>query len=268
MVAAPTPVVGVTDAVEVVAGSAFSCARRSGGTVVCWGDGFEGEMGDGLRSASRFAPTVDVPGVTGATAITAGAYHACAITVGGVVRCWGRNDEGQIGSDTTATPLGPTSVVMLAAGTDVAAGEFHTCAVRPSGGVACWGFNSDGQIGDGTGTLRRHAVDVVGLAGVSRVGAGSAFSCALRSAGSSVCWGRGNDGRLGDGTTASRSMPGAGVVGITSTGSLIATGAAFACVAATDGTAWCWGMNDVGQLGRDGTSATGQSTAARVFGLP
>ena len=53
----PVAVLGLTDAVGLSLGEAFTCARRASGAVVCWGDNELGQLGDGSRNA-RAAPSL------------------------------------------------------------------------------------------------------------------------------------------------------------------------------------------------------------------
>jgi alpha-tubulin suppressor-like RCC1 family protein len=91
------PVPGLTDATAVAAGDDFTCAVRSAGTVQCWGHNEWGELGNGETSDAH-SPGAAVVGVAGATAITAGAIHACALLASGAVRCWGNNSDGELGN--------------------------------------------------------------------------------------------------------------------------------------------------------------------------
>ncbi len=83
-----------------------ACMLTTAGAIQCWGGSYYGELGDGLPGHVAAAPQ-PVPGLeSGATSIAFGQYHACA-TVNGSVRCWGMNDEGQIGS--SSVPVGQIS---------------------------------------------------------------------------------------------------------------------------------------------------------------
>lgn len=88
----------------------------------------------------------------GATAITAGNHHTCALVRGGV-QCWGDNEFGQVGNGITGGQYdAPVDVLGLEQGvTALSAGSNHTCAVTESGSVWCWGSNDQGQLGINTG---------------------------------------------------------------------------------------------------------------------
>lgn len=84
-------------AVEVATGQSHTCALLINGTVRCWGANSYGQLGNDTTTGS---PTpVSVVGLPKkATAITAGALHTCALLEDGTLRCWGRNDKGQLGT--------------------------------------------------------------------------------------------------------------------------------------------------------------------------
>jgi len=202
----------------------------------------------------------------GVAAVSAGTYHTCALTTAGGVKCWGRNNLGQLGDATTtdsATPVGVTGLASSVAA--VSAGGLHACALTTAGGLKCWGGNGNGQLGDGTTTDRHTPVDISGLtSGVAAVSAGYFHTCALTNAGSVECWGANGYGQLGDGTTTDRTTP-TGVSGLASGVAAISAGDFHTCALTTAGGVKCWGQNLYGGLG-DGTT-TDRTTPVDVSGL-
>ena len=96
--------------VSLAAGDQFICARLSTGRVDCWGDNTYGQIGDGHASGGYVASPAHVDGPTNAIQITAGSAHACAILADGTVRCWGNNNEGQLGNGQTSASTSPLGV--------------------------------------------------------------------------------------------------------------------------------------------------------------
>ena len=207
----PTPVSGITGATELAVGGYLqiygygkhACAVVGGGAVKCWGENSRGELGDGTNVDS--ATPVDVVGVSGASAITAGLFSTSCATAGGQVKCWGRNDFGQLGDGTTADSNVPVVASGVTGAVDVGAGGVHTCARLGDGSVRCWGSNSYGQVGDGTTTQRLTPVAVAGLgAPASDLAVGHYSTCAVVG-GKVKCWGSNGGGALGNGTLAAQS---------------------------------------------------------------
>ncbi len=239
----------------------FGCGVASG-TVRCWGDNTSGQLGDGTTT-SRIAPA-PVTGLSGATQVSTGAEHACAVLADGSVRCWGRGGTGATGDPDGINRSTPITVPSLGGtAVAVAASASSTCALLSVGTVRCWGAGSSGQLGNGTNTgLQTSPVTVDELTGVTQLTAGVEHFCAV--AGGLVrCWGFGLFGQLGQGATASSSIPvtATGLSGVTR----VAAGFTHTCAQVAGGAVRCWGDNAYGQIG-DGTS-TLRTAPTAVSGL-
>jgi alpha-tubulin suppressor-like RCC1 family protein len=242
----PVDVGGVANGVIALAtGGNHTCAAASDGAVKCWGLNRFGGLGDGTTT-DRSTP-VDVVGLSsGATVLAAGEYHTCAISIDGAVKCWGHNEEGELGDGTSTNCSTPVDVVGLTSGvTALAAGWVHTCALASGGALQCWGYNGFGQLGDGTTTDRSTPMDVVGLSsGVTALATGDYHTCAVTSSGAVKCWGFNFDGQLGDGTTTQRSTP-VDVVGLSSGVTSLAADMHHTCAVTSSGAVKCWGNGQV-----------------------
>ena len=253
----PTLVTGVGSSIASIAvglGGSHTCAVTTAGGVKCWGWDNYGQLGNDAALTNQPTP-VDVAGLTsGVARVAAGAFHTCAVTAAGAVKCWGYNGDGQLGDGTTVNKSAPADVQGLGSGVrSLAIGGSHSCAVTTAGAVKCWGYNGDGQLGDGTTTNKSKPVSVQGFdSGISSITAGGNFSCGLTAEGAAKCWGRNIYGQLGDGTKVSKSTPGA-VQGLSSGVMALSAGGSHACAVSTAGAVKCWGYNVYGQLG-DGTT--------------
>lgn len=254
--APPGPVQGLgeVNALAVGVGNEHACALLDGGVVKCWGSNGNGQLGDG--STQRRDSAVDVVGLgTGVKAIGVGYFHTCAITAGNGMKCWGINENGQLGDGSTTQRLTPVDVVGLSSGvTAIGPGGLHTCAVVGGGAVKCWGANFFGLLlGDGSQTDRSVPGDVPALnAGVRDLAVSLFGSCALLDSGALRCWG--DSGVIGDNSNLGRPLPtepsGLGR-GVSATDTGYGLGG-HAC-AVSFGAAKCWGENTFATLG-DGTT--------------
>lgn len=236
------------------------------GSVVCGGEDGAELLGcpDGTelrRAAARCASAdrcEDGIGCLSVLRVALGEAHSCALMVPedpemgelGFIKCWGANESGQLGNG--ARLLGdepePRPVVFQSTGTGtlsalarfrqsgLCAGRSFTCAdaqIEEGSTVVCWGSNATGQLGIGAQlgsvTVANAVVGVV--APVTRN-----LDVAPR------------DGKPDP------------FLGLSS----VTCGADFACALDPAGRAWCWGANDVGQLGSGRTSARPSTVAQQV----
>ena len=238
------------------AGADHTCALTTVGGVKCWGYNGSGQLGNN-STAVQLMP-VDVVNLgSGVTTIGSGRFHTCALTTAGAAKCWGNNQFGQLGDNSTARRLIPVDVVSLSSGVAaIGAGAYHSCVLTPASGVKCWGLNYYGQLGNNRNSVSQETpVDVVGLSsGVAAIGAGAHHTCALTTVGGVKCWGYNGLGQLGNNSITNSPMP-INVVALTSGVAAISSGGSHTCALTTAGGVKCWGLNASGQLGINSTAS-------------
>jgi alpha-tubulin suppressor-like RCC1 family protein len=146
-------------ALAISAGEYHTCAILDNGTVRCWGQGDQGQMG--LGNTQTIGDN-ELPGSVGtvslgakAIGVSGGYDYTCALLVGGIVRCWGDNPAGQlgygnandIGDNELPSSAGP--VQLGASALSISAAWEHACVLLTTGAVKCWGRNGEGQLGFG-----------------------------------------------------------------------------------------------------------------------
>jgi alpha-tubulin suppressor-like RCC1 family protein len=261
VLAVPTVVSAIGNALDVQAGGGHACARHGDGGLSCWGYDVFGQLGHTAAGAIDRTPT-QVAVRAAVKRIATGDSHTCALLADDAVDCWGYDGAGQLGRAGVPVPAAfpaPATVTGVAGAIDVAAGYGHTCAALKSGSVMCWGYDSNGQLGRGAATAAGYstsaaAVVLPAVPGATAVCAGYLHSCALLSDGTVMCWGYNDKGQLGNGTVAAgvvtpvqSAMPVA-VTGLTGARA-ITCGGHHTCAIVENSQAVCWGANDKGQLG-------------------
>ena len=157
----------------------------------------------------------------------------------------------------------------------ISTGAFHTCAIE-AGKAYCWGDDTFGELGDGS-TFSSSVpvpVDTSGvLAGktLTEITTGFYDTCALDSTGAAYCWGYGPYGELGDGSAASSTVPVAvdtrGALAGKTLAQISGTGGGQSintCALDSAGAAYCWGVNDFGELGDGRTGGSSDVPVAVV----
>jgi alpha-tubulin suppressor-like RCC1 family protein len=284
---------------RVTAGGSHTCVIRDDDKVVCWGLNNKGQLG---RSDTK-SPVGEAPADMGdalkvvslgtnrtAKELVAGDEFTCALLDDDTVKCWGENQFGQLGLNSTTdrgrgvNDMGDQLAIVGLGGkvAQLRAGDDSVCALLADGSVKCWGHNNAGQVGIGgnegsiSDTVEALVAVNLGLAGGQKavaLGGGKDHHCAAISDGSLKCWGRGGSGQLGVDDNGNVGLA-ANTMGANLVSSKIGanlkveqlpTGRGdFMCAALTDAanarTYKCWGFNQYGQLGQENTTTLGDAT--------
>lgn len=272
-------------------GAYSTCGTTTSGAAYCWGAG--GRVGVDVGGLGAPSPAmcagyyagpwpcspspVQVSGGFTFSSVSAGLWAACGLAAGGQPLCWGWNQLWQLGNGTTVNAPSPTPVATSVPFQSIAIGAAHACGIASGGAAYCWGpsaFNS-GQLGNGTFLGASVPSPVSGglTFGMVRPAKGNnifSFTCGVTTGGVAYCWGANVRGELG-GVAAESCNSGVFPFSCSSTpiavsgGHIfdeVSAGNAFACGVTPVGEGYCWGANDVGQLG-DG-STTDASAPVRV----
>ena len=271
--------------VAISSGRYHTCAFTTGGKVVCWGDGNEGQLGNGGTDDNSTPVDVQTSSSDSAAlgdiaAISSGDLHTCALTTlplttGNNVVCWGRGNSGQLGNGGTARSSTPVKVRTSSSDSSalggiaaISSGSSHTCALTTGNNVVCWGRGNSGQLGNG-GTARSlipvdvhtSSSDTSALSGIAAISSGSNHTCAVTEGGNVKCWGNGFYGGLGNGATTNSLTPVDVHTSSSDSAALgsiaaISSGHSYTCALTTGNNIKCWGAGSYGRLGNGGTGSS------------
>lgn len=260
--------------------SGHTCGVAADGSLLCWGSGSWGMLGDGADGQGLPPHLSAVPIVVGGRSsfvdVAVGAGHSCGLTASGAVFCAGGNGFKQLGVDTTSTvclePSAPAysascsdTFVQVSGGNTFArifAAAHTTCGLTSTGEALCWGINVS-SVANGAPAEYSMPTTVSSTVSFASLAGGSMHFCGLTSAGVAYCWGWGGWGQLGTGLQQPSAQPARVATALTFT--RIAAGGGHTCALATSGDAYCWGTNPQGELGSVTTeSCSGQATYSQI----
>jgi alpha-tubulin suppressor-like RCC1 family protein len=269
-------------------GTENTVALTTAYTIFSWGRNNVGQVGD-ATTIDKSAPvtvgaalntnlmtdmikTITQVGASSWSQISAGDFHAYAIRSDSGLFAWGKNDQGQLGTNVSTT-IHRSSPVQIGAGTwnVISAGNSFGAAITSAGNLQTTGLNDKGQLGSATITSRSNFAGV-GSSSWTTVSAGATSMIGTTLSNLTFVWGTNTSGQLGLGDTQNRSSP-------VQLGSSLATsmyqtvypspvivstysntswtqvnvGDSFAVGLDNAGRLFAWGLNSTGQLG-DGTT--------------
>jgi alpha-tubulin suppressor-like RCC1 family protein len=277
---------------KIFTGQTHTCAILDDDSTKCWGSNTYGQLGlgdvlargDSVGEMGDALPALNLGTGKYAKSLALGSSSTCAILNDNSVKCWGRNNRGQLLKGNTANlgdgagEMGDAlTAVNLGTGRSakaITAGSAHFCAILDNNATKCWGQGSSGQLGQGsTSHLGDGATETGDNIPFVNLGTGryaveikssamANFNCAILDDGTTKCWGYNTYGNLGQGTTANRG-DGAGEMGdalaVTDFGAgidadQIGVGYFHACMLNIDQQVKCWGRATNGALGNGSTT--------------
>ena len=148
----------------------------------------------------------------------------------------------------------------------VSAGTYYTCGLTSDDAAWCWGYDHHAQLGNGDPAgVFETPQPVAGGHRWLTIDAGTESTCGVRRDGSAWCWGDDTDGQLGTGSMSGDVVDRPVRVAGDFLWRDVTVGYHHACGIQVDGSAWCWGRNDRGQLG-DGTAELPRRAPVPVVG--
>ncbi len=258
---------------KIMVGKNHTCTYFTNKKVKCFGKNNKGQLGDNTNNDSGTPVYVEDDGGNHLEDVAAISTHGesdstCARMVDGTVRCWGANNEGQLGNGSSSDSNHAVAVNDISTATLISVAAKHACVRLSDGTAKCWGANDEGQLGDGTKFQRNTPVLVKDSSGtdnredITSIETGNDRTCINYEVGGetrSGCWGKDGD-QTAPGNTDDSLF--SGPVDIAIAGDHI-------CMRPQSGTVQCWGLNQFGQLGDGHTSSdeTYRSEPKLVIGI-
>lgn len=252
----PVEVVGARGAQELILSSAGACARRLDGSIQCWGP----IVSSVVPVVPKFFENIKK--------LSLGYMFGCGLTNQQTVRCWGNNQNLQLGLSqsltASANPVKLNSDLHLLAQSSfdqiqknkimVGKGGYFRCGLTIDQRVRCWGYNTSGYLGNNSSVSFSTAipVDVAGLGPVKTLSVGGSHSCVITLSDTVKCWGSNYAGGLGNNTKVSSPFP-VDVLGLGPVKAVQAGMDGFTCAITMNNLMKCWGYNANGVLGNNST---------------
>ena len=236
--------------------SRATCGIRGSGeeqSLWCWGSLMRGQSGISLGADSRTSP--EQRGEVGQwDSISVGNNHGCAITGESELKCWGLQSGGQLGTGVRAgvyiEPVAlDTAETFDEIDASISGVGHHGCAISTEGALWCWGSGTSGKLGVGDLDSRKSPVQVGDELNWHHISVSSSHTCGVRDDGTLWCWGSSFSGQLGNGDADDEPFSSPEQVGFDTNWRIVTSQSNSNCALRDNGTLWCWGQNNSGELG-------------------
>jgi alpha-tubulin suppressor-like RCC1 family protein len=244
----PAVVTGSWSTTALSAAAQSTCAVRTTGTLWCWGA--NNNMNVGVSDTAVHNAPVQTSSNTTWVEVSEAYTGGCARRSDNTLWCWG----GMAATGAFTYPVSsPGQVGALATWKSVAVGFHEMCAIRTDSTLWCVGFNDSGQLGQNDQVGLATPAQVVPGSTWMTVAAGNGHTCGVKTDYTLWCWGGNWVGQLGNGNSTWQWQP----VAIDSANRYVAVAAGEGSTCAIRNTTYylfCWGWNDLGQLGTANTT--------------
>ena len=268
-VAATAPTSEAVAPIAMDAGGTTTCVIRVDHTLWCWGELIvadyifiidAGTVGENGRNEPQQIGRDLWLTVSVGTENVCGIVIPTATATSGALTCFGSNEYGQLGVPVSMIRASstPMRIGTWDGWTSVDVGDGTICAINTGGAAPyCIGRNSDSQFGLASDTNNYDELQLISpdeIAG--QIATGYSHTCYVQGDnGAAHCVGDNDFGQVGDGTTTDYSawhtVSGSHSFASLTLGRFFTCGIASATTTPSSdaGKAFCWGRNDVGQLG-------------------
>jgi len=234
------------------AGQNHVCGVKNDSSLWCWGGGTYGQLGN--ENTSSQSDPVQIAEAGPWDFVGLGMWHSCGIKSDGSAWCWGQGSSGKLGNGESVNYSSAQQVSEAGPWDMVSGGYSWTCGVKTDGTAWCWGDDSSGKLGCGGCGNQNSPVQISEAGPWDTVSTGNGQSCGIKTDGTAWCWGSNSNGKLGIGVSGGNyntpqqiSEPGPWA--------MIRANWEYTCAVKTDGSGWCWGQGDTGELGNDDTAS-------------
>jgi len=235
---------GETRPIQVATGVGHTCALLNDGSIQCWGNNPEGELGVPNGGSTEAFPVEATHVTVAMSRVFTGDHASCGLTQDETLMCWGYNGFNQLGlGDNSVNSRFPQPATLFGdAIVDHAmaenATEANACALSRKS-LRCYGrasASTEPEIGIMQGLTLPVAFEN-----------GQSLTCAVEASGILRCWGWNANGQLGIGNTSEEGF--GSLVSPLSDVASVAVGYTHVCAIKNDAQLYCWGNTGVDGVG-------------------